>query len=209
MTDKTNANEKLDASVADAETTRDTGMPPTPRQAKSSSAHAPTDLPAIPPLTPEETAELRAKAHAAEEHWDRYLRAASDLENYKKRVARERQEMEKYKHEPLLRDLLPVLDSLEIAFAVESDGSGKALEAMKTGVTMISQQLKSVLSAAGLEEVDAAGKPFDPMLHEAVAQQESAEVPEGHVVRQLRKGYKYREHLLRPASVFVARKPAA
>jgi molecular chaperone GrpE len=66
-----------------------------------------------------------------------------------------------------------------------------------------------VLTEAGLEEIDAAGKPFDPNLHEAVSQKETVEVPEDHVAEQLRKGYKLRDRLLRPASVVVARKPAA
>jgi molecular chaperone GrpE len=74
---------------------------------------------------------------------------------------------------------------------------------------MIYQQLKNAASEAGLEEVDAAGKIFDPNLHEAVSQKESADTPEGSVLQQLRKGYKLRERLLRPASVVVAKKPAA
>jgi molecular chaperone GrpE len=74
---------------------------------------------------------------------------------------------------------------------------------------MIYQQLKKVLTDAGLEEVDAAGKVFDPNLHEAISQQETDEVPEGHVVQQVRKGYKLRDRLLRPASVVVAKHPAA
>jgi molecular chaperone GrpE len=73
---------------------------------------------------------------------------------------------------------------------------------------MIQQQLKSALLETGLEEIDAAGKLFDPTLHEAVSQQETADVPEGHVVQQLRKGYKLRERLLRPATVIVAKSPA-
>jgi len=72
---------------------------------------------------------------------------------------------------------------------------------------MIHQQLRTVLTDAGLEEVDAANKAFDPNWHEAVSQQESAEVPEGHVLQQLRKGYKFRDRLLRPASVVVAKAP--
>ena len=74
---------------------------------------------------------------------------------------------------------------------------------------MIHQQLKNVLAEAGLEEVDATGKTFDPNLHEAVSQQETADVPEGQVVQQLRKGYKLRDRLLRPASVVVAKHPTA
>jgi molecular chaperone GrpE len=73
---------------------------------------------------------------------------------------------------------------------------------------MIQQQLKSALTDAGLEEIDAAGKAFDPNFHEAVSQQDSSEVPEGNVLQQLRKGYKLRDRLLRPATVIVARKPA-
>jgi len=69
--------------------------------------------------------------------------------------------------------------------------------------------LKSFVTEAGVEEVDALGKPFDPALHEAISQQESADVPEGQVLQQLRKGYKVRERLLRPATVIVARKPEA
>ncbi len=74
---------------------------------------------------------------------------------------------------------------------------------------MIHQQLRNVLLESGLEEVDAAGKMFDPNWHEAVSQQETAEVPEGQVLQQLRKGYKLRDRLIRPATVIVARKPAA
>ena len=74
---------------------------------------------------------------------------------------------------------------------------------------MVCQQLKAVLAEAGLEELDAVGKPFDPNLHEALSQQETPDVPEGHVVQQLRKGYKLRDRLLRPASVVVAKQPTA
>ena len=74
---------------------------------------------------------------------------------------------------------------------------------------MICNQLKAALVETGLEEIDATNQPFDPNLHEAVSHQDSAELPEGHVLQQLRKGYKLRERLIRPASVVVARKPAA
>ena len=73
---------------------------------------------------------------------------------------------------------------------------------------MIYTQLKSALADSGLEEVDAANKPFDPNFHEAVSQQETADVPEGQVIQQLRKGYKLRDRLIRPATVIIAKKPA-
>jgi molecular chaperone GrpE len=180
---------------------------PTPTAAADPSALAapgPDTHPAMPMPTPEEAAELRAKAHQADENWTRYLRAMADLENFKKRAARERQEAEKYRHEALLRDLLPVLDNLEMAFAAAQDSSLASLAALEAGVTMIRQQLRTVLTGAGLEEIDATGQAFDPRLHEAVAQQESTEVPDGRVLQQVRRGFKYRDRLLRPASVVVA-----
>ena len=82
------------------------------------------------------------------------------------------------------------------------------MESLQAGIAMIQQQLKGILAETGLEEIDASGKPFDPMLHEAVSQLETAEVPEGQVVQQIRKGYKLRDRLLRPATVVVARKPS-
>ena len=82
-------------------------------------------------------------------------------------------------------------------------------DALKTGVAMIQNQFKAALVEAGLEELDATGKPFDPNWQEAVSHQESAAVAEGQVLQQLRKGYKFRDRLLRPATVVVAKQPAA
>jgi molecular chaperone GrpE len=79
---------------------------------------------------------------------------------------------------------------------------------LQAGIAMIQQQLKGVLAGAGLEEIDANGKPFDPMLHEAISQLETDDAPEGQVVQQIRKGYKLRDRLLRPAAVIVAKKPS-
>jgi molecular chaperone GrpE len=84
-----------------------------------------------------------------------------------------------------------------------------AIAALQDGITMIQQQLKGILAGTGLEEVDANGKPFDPTLHEAVMQMETADAPEGQVVQQIRRGYKLQDRLLRPAAVVVAKKPSA
>jgi molecular chaperone GrpE len=108
-----------------------------------------------------------------------------------------------------LAKLVPVLDHFEMAMAAAQNTDGVTVDALKTGVMMISSQLKSVLADLGLEEIDAAGRPFDPAWHEAVSERESVEAPPGQVVQQLRKGYKFRDRLLRPASVIVARKAAA
>jgi molecular chaperone GrpE len=155
----------------------------------------------------EELEELRSQAGKAQEHWERLLRATADFENFKKRTARERQEAAKYVHEPLLLKLIPVLDNFEMALAAAQSADGESVRSLRTGVSMIQQQFRTALAEAGLEEIDATGKPFDPNWHEAVSQQETTEVPEGHVVQQLRKGYKLRERLLRPAGVMVAKAP--
>jgi len=175
-------------------------------------APAPTEAVAVPPPpTPEQLEELRARAARADEHWDRLLRTAADLENYRKRAARERIEAAQSASAALLQKLLPVLDHFELAQSAArgADAPPASLESVQAGIALIQQQLRNVLSEAGLEEIDARGRPFDPMLHEAVAQLETAEAPDGQVVQQIRKGYKFRERLLRPATVVVARKPAA
>jgi molecular chaperone GrpE len=159
--------------------------------------------------TPEQVQDWRQKAAKADEYWDRLLRVSADFDNYRKRAARERQEAIRFANESLLEKLIPILDSLEMALGAANQPQGANTEALKTGVNMIYDQLRSALADAGVEEVSALGKPFDPNWHEAVAQQESAAVPEGHVLQQIRKGYKLKERLLRPASVIVAKKPAA
>ena len=160
-------------------------------------------------VSPEQLAELKDRAAKAEEHWDRLLRTTADFDNFKKRAAREKQEAIKFANEGLLEKLVPVLDTLDMALSAAQGAEREGGQSLQTGINMICQQLKNVLAEAGLEEVDGAGKAFDPNLHEAVSQRETTEVPEGQVIQQLRKGYKLRERLLRPASVIVAKQPAA
>lgn len=160
------------------------------------------------PLTPEQLTELRNKAALAAQHYEQLLRTTADLENYKKRAAREKQEAIKFANESLLEKIIPILDNFDMALAA-AGAANASVQSIQTGVSMIQQQLRATLTGAGLEEIDATGKAFDPNLHEAISQQESADVPEGQVLQQVRKGYKLRERLLRPASVIVARKPAA
>jgi molecular chaperone GrpE len=158
-------------------------------------------------VTPEQLAELKARAARADENWDRLLRTSADFDNFKKRAAREKQEAVKYANEGLLQKLLPVLDSLDMALAAAQTTGHEAGQSLQAGVSLVCQQLKTALTEAGLEELNAVGKLFDPNLHEALAQQETSDVPEGHVVQQTRKGYRLRDRLLRPASVIVAKQP--
>lgn len=161
-------------------------------------------------LTPAQIDDLKARAAKADENWDRLLRTTADTENFKKRAAREREEAVRYANETLIKKIVPVLDNFDMAMAAAAQNqSADAVQSLQAGVTMIHQQLRKVLQEAGLEEVDAAGKAFDPNFHEAVSQQETADVPEGQVLQQLRKGYKLRDRLVRPATVVVAKKPAA
>ena len=171
------------------------------------------------PLTPAQMEELQARAAKADETWERLVQTTADFENFKKRAVRERQDAARFANESLVQKLIPVLDNFEMALGAFRPGGsapqgaqtnvGNSLESLQAGITMIQQQLKAALTDAGVTEVDATGQPFDPHQHEAVSQQETAEVPEGHVLQQLRKGYKMRDRLLRPATVVVAKKPSA
>ncbi|MGO8676651.1 MAG: nucleotide exchange factor GrpE [Limisphaerales bacterium] len=160
-------------------------------------------------VTAEQLGELKERAAKADEHWDRLLRTSADFDNYKKRAAREKQDAARYANGALLQKLIPVLDSLEMALTSAQAAPGQAFQSLQTGINMIQEQLKNALKEAGLEEINAVGQPFDPNLHEAVSQRETKDVAEGQVVQQLRKGYRLRERLLRPASVIVAKQPHA
>lgn len=184
--------------------------PPAPDSVADEAAAGETVVPVqSPPLTPEQIEDLKARAAKGDESWERLLRTTADFDNFKKRASRERQDAARFANEGLIQKLIPVLDNFEMALsAVQTNAEGSA-QSLQAGIAMIQSQLRSVLAEAGVEEVEAGGKPFDPNVHEAVSQQESAAVAEGTVLQQLRKGYKLRERLLRPATVIVAKKPAA
>ncbi len=166
-------------------------------------------LEALPELTLAQTEDLKSKAAKADEHWNRLLRLTADFDNFKKRTARERQEAIKFANQSLIEKLILVLDNFDMALAAADNSQAGSVDSLRAGIGLIYNQLKNLLTDVGLEEVDAAGKPFDPNLHEAVAQQESADVPEGRVLQQLRKGYKLKDRLIRPAGVVVSKKPSA
>jgi molecular chaperone GrpE len=160
-----------------------------------------------PRTSAENVQALKERAARAQEHYDQLLRTTADFENFRKRSARERQDALRYANEALLQKLIPVLDNFDMAISATANAKDGAAQSLQTGVNMILTQLRAALNEAGLEEIDATGKPFDPNFHEAVSQQESADVPEGRVLQQLRRGYKLRDRLLRPATVIVAKKP--
>ncbi len=145
-----------------------------------------------------------AQAQAEAAKWkDLAARNQADLENYRKRVARERDDDIKRAKLGVLEDLLPVMDNFEFGMIEVRKGDPKSPIAF--GMEMIERQLKEFMSNAGVEVVDAVGTVFDPNVHEAVGQEENAEVEEGKIIRQMRKGYKVRDRLLRPAMVVVSK----
>lgn len=145
-----------------------------------------------------------ATAQAEALKWkDAAARNQAELENYRKRVARDREDDIKRAKIGLLEDLLPVLDNFEFGMIEVRKGDPKS--PIVFGMEMIERQLKEFMSSAGVEAVDAAGAVFDPNLHEAVGQESSETVEEGRIIRQMRKGYKVRDRLLRAAMVVVSK----
>lgn len=138
---------------------------------------------------------------------DLALRSQADFENFRKRAVREREDAVKYANASFLEKFIPILDNFELGLnaARTSDENSPII----AGMDMVAKQLTDFLLASGVEPINAEGQPFDPNLHEAVAQEASDEVPEGVVIRQLRRGYKLRERLLRPATVMVSKGSAA
>ena len=133
-----------------------------------------------------------------EEH-DRFLRAAAELDNYKKRPAREREEAQRFANERLLKDLIPVLDNLERALAAAPEG-----DPLAKGVKLVLRAFEEVLGRHGVKGFSALGQPFDPRLHEAVVQVPSPDQPPGTVVQEHGRGFLLNERLVRPAMVGVA-----
>ena len=143
---------------------------------------------------------LREALAAIDELNDRLVRQSADLENFRKRSQREKDEARQFANQGLLEKLLPVLDNFEMALVA----AGDADPAIRDGVQMIYDQLFGVLKESGVESVEAVGKPFDPSLHEAISQQHTDEAAEGTVLQQVQRGYKLNDRLVRPARVIVA-----
>ena len=138
---------------------------------------------------------------------DLALRSQADFDNFKKRAAREKEEGIKYANSSLLERLVAIIDNFELGLtAARSEGEKSPIY---SGMSMVLKQLTDFLAENGLQPIDAAGEKFDPNLHEAIAHEPSASVPEGNVVRQMRRGYKMKDRLLRPSAVVVSSGPVA
>lgn len=177
----------------------------TPEQAPPA-ATDPAAEPAAAPA-PEAAADPLSQALQEAAQWkDLAYRNAAELDNFRKRAAREAQETRAYANADLLRSILPVLDNFEMGLEAARAESESSMIFM--GMSMVQRQLADFLRDMGVQEVEALGRAFDPNLHDAVSQEASADVPEGTVLRVTRRGFKLKERLLRAASVVVSSGPA-
>ena len=151
------------------------------------------------PAEEDKTTALEAEV---QEKNDRILRLQADFENFRRRTAKEKEELAAVITQNLLTDLLPLLDNFERAMAVEQTD----VEAFQKGVEMIFTQLREVMEKHGLEHIDAEGQPFDPNVHQAVMRVENPDVEDGTITQVLQKGYQAKGRVIRPAMVQVAGK---
>ena len=137
---------------------------------------------------------------------DLALRSQADFDNFKKRAAREKEDAIKYANSSLLERLIAIVDNFELGLSA-ARGEGEA-SPIYSGMSMVLKQLTDFLADNGLTPIDAEGQKFNPNLHEAIAHEPSDEVAEGVVIRQMRRGYRLKDRLLRPSSVVVSSGPA-
>jgi len=136
---------------------------------------------------------------------DLAMRSQADFENYKKRCAREKEEAIKYANKDLLDRLISIVDHFELGLeAARAEGEKSPIY---SGMSLVLKQLQDFLVENGLQPIEAVGQKFDPNLHEAIGHEPSSVVPEGTVIRQTRRGYRFKDRLLRPSSVFVSSGP--
>lgn len=151
------------------------------------------------------TKELADKTAEAARNWDLYIRERADTENFRKRVQREKAESVRYAAEPIVRDLLPVIDNLERA--VEHAASGGNGQPLLEGVQLVLKSALDVLERHGVTRIEATGEPFDPTRHEAIVQVPDLRSAPNQVVKQFAPGYALHDRLIRAAQVGVSAKP--
>jgi len=182
----------------------------TARDQRDKEQQAPADQPRDPQAQPDDSvptvddslADLDQLRGQLDEAQDRVLRTQAELENYRRRVAREMEQERRYAAMPLLRDLLPVLDNINRAIeaAEKSDGGGGLLE----GFRMVASQLEDVLGRHNCVRIEALDQPFDPNVHEAITQQPSEDHPPNTVIHETQSGYQLHDRVVRPSQVIVS-----
>jgi molecular chaperone GrpE len=159
--------------------------------------------PAVEDASDDLKSKLEAKEKEHKETYDRLLRLTADFENYKKRMSREMEDFRKYANQSLLKEMLSVVDHIELAIQATHGASG-ADPGMVEGLKLTLKELLRILEKFNVKPIEAAGQPFNPQLHEAILREASNGLPENTVVREMQKGYMINNRLLRPALVVVA-----
>lgn len=146
------------------------------------------------------------KLEAEVNQWkDRALRNQAEMENFRKRSAREKSDAIRYANSSLLGELMPILDNFDMGLqAARQENAGSIIT---QGMSMVYKQMNDFLESQGVKRIEAEGQIFDPNLHEAVSQAHSDEVPEGNIINVLRQGYQLQDRLLRAATVVVSKGP--
>lgn len=196
--------DKARAAVRGDEVPEPAPAPTTPEPAAAAPAPAPSDevesLKAQLELSMAKGRELMGKVK--DEH-EKMLRAVADLENYKKRAAKEKDEVQKFGVEKLLKDFLPVVDNFDRA--LEHANSSGDLESLKKGVEMIRKLFEDTLGKHGVRSFTSKGEPFDPNRHEAMSATETDALPPNHVINEVLRGFLLNDRLVRPALVVISR----
>jgi molecular chaperone GrpE len=155
-------------------------------------------------LLKELEAKLEAKEKEAEDTYERLLRISAEFDNYKKRSSREMVEYRKFANQSLIKEMLSVIDNLELA--MNSTNVHKAIDKdLLQGLEMTYKEILKVFEKFNVKPIDACGQPFDPTFHEAVMQEETNDSPKNTVVNELQRGYMIHDRLLRPSMVVVAK----
>ena len=149
-------------------------------------------------------AKLETVTKESQENYDRLLRVSAEFENYKKRSVRELSDVQKYANQSLVRDLLPIIDNLELALKSATESNSNTDGCLLDGVELTRKEILKVFEKNNIEQIEAIGKPFDPNFHEAVMREESDEYAENTVINELQKGYLMHDRLIRPSMVVVA-----
>jgi len=189
---KTEVNLDLDRELPAAEDEEETGPVSIAGKAAEESAAS-------------ETEKLRAERDAL---LDRLARLQAEFDNARKRAVREQQEFREYAAADVIKNFLPILDSFERALKAGGDSNSNSnsnSNEFRNGIELIYRQFQDALQKIGVQPIVSVGQPFDPRVHEAVEMVDTSEVPDHHVLDELQRGYKYKERLLRPAMVRVAR----
>ncbi len=148
---------------------------------------------------------LQEKEKEAADNYDKYVRAVAELENYRKRAAREKADSIKYGNENIIKDILPLVDSMDRALQ-HADNHGYS-DSFKKGLKLLQDQLLGCLGKHGVQQIDCVDKTFDPNIHESVFQVDTGDHEDNKVVEELEKGYRLHERLLRPAKVSIFKRP--